>query len=242
MNIERLDKTDSGENELPKLNNPYCHCTWTGSYSKILLFLSVALSKSSILVIKITMGGRSMKGIVFIEFKQMVDAVYGEAMMDYLIEAVNPASGGSYTSVGTYHHTELTMMIAKLSERTQKPTAELTRAFGHYLARTFVVKFPDFFKQARNTLEFLKRIDNHIHVEVAKLYPDAELPEFSFDDTDPDVFILNYASTRNLADLAHGLINETILYYGESYQVERENLTEDNTMQRTRFKLVQRKP
>ncbi|MEJ2062201.1 MAG: heme NO-binding domain-containing protein, partial [Reinekea sp.] len=124
--------------------------------------------------------------------------VYGEAMMDYLIEAVNPASGGSYTSVGTYHHTELTMMIAKLSERTQKPTAELTRAFGHYLARTFVVKFPDFFKQARNTLEFLKRIDNHIHVEVAKLYPDAELPEFSFDDTDPDVFILNFAEVENI--------------------------------------------
>jgi hypothetical protein len=56
---------------------------------------------------------------------------------------------------------------------------------------------------------------------VAKLYPDAELPVFSFDDTDPQHFVLNYESSRGFADLAQGLIEETMQHYGEDFTIER---------------------
>jgi hypothetical protein len=176
----------------------------------------------------------AMKGLVFTEFMDMVEDKFGEDMVDDLIDATDPASGGSYTTVGTYDHQELVNMVVELSGKTNIAVPDLIKTFGHHLASVFSTKFSAFFEEVSSTIEFLKRIDNHIHVEVAKLYPDAELPEFSFDDSDDDVFYLNYASTRGLADLAHGLIEATSQHYQESFDIERHDST-DGDLQKTQF-------
>ena len=56
-----------------------------------------------------------MKGIVFKEFIDMVEATFGEEMLDTVIENSDLPSGGVYTSVGTYPHTELVAMVVTLS-------------------------------------------------------------------------------------------------------------------------------
>jgi len=162
-----------------------------------------------------------MKGLVFTEFMSMVGDKFGEDMVDDLIDDTAPASGGAYTAVGTYHHEELVNMVVALSEKVDAPVPALINAFGHHLGGVFTAKFPDFFAEVDTTLDFLKKIDNHIHVEVKKLYPDAELPVFNFDDSNPDEFKLVYSSERGFADLAQGLIESTSSYYGESFQIER---------------------
>lgn len=43
-----------------------------------------------------------MKGVVFTEFAQLVEANWGADMMDDIIDAVEPASGGAYCSVASY--------------------------------------------------------------------------------------------------------------------------------------------
>ena len=55
-----------------------------------------------------------MKGIVFTEFSTMVESLFGEDMLDDLLDATDPASGGAYTSVGTYNHNELVDMVVEL--------------------------------------------------------------------------------------------------------------------------------
>ena len=162
-----------------------------------------------------------MKGLVFTEFQEMVSQQFGDDMVDDLIDSCELESEGAYTAVGTYDSGELVAMVVELSERTGAEIPALIRAFGHHLGKVFTSKFGDFFAEVESTIEFLKRIDNHIHVEVAKLYPDAELPVFSFDDSDPKRFILNYESTRGFADLAQGLIEETMKHYGENFTIER---------------------
>ena len=162
-----------------------------------------------------------MKGLVFTEFMELVESKFGEDMVDDLIDETNPASDGAYTAVGTYNHQELIDMVVVLSERVDVPVPDLVNVFGHHLAEVFATKFKSFFDESWSTIEFLKSIDNHIHVEVLKLYPDAELPEFSFDDSNPDAFQLNYRSTRGFADLAHGLIQGTAKYYGEDITINR---------------------
>lgn len=162
-----------------------------------------------------------MKGIVFTEFANMVEEGFGMDMMDDLIDETDPESGGSYTTVGTYNHQELVAMVVALSNKTGTEVPRLINAFGHHLAKVFAEKFPDFFAEVDNTVDFLKKIDNHIHVEVRKLYPDAELPKFSFDDSDPDIFKLVYESERAFADLAQGLIEGTSQHYGEKFDLER---------------------
>jgi Haem-NO-binding len=43
-----------------------------------------------------------MKGMVFTEFLELVERSWGEELVDELIESCELASGGAYTSVGTY--------------------------------------------------------------------------------------------------------------------------------------------
>lgn len=169
-----------------------------------------------------------MKGIVFREFSNMVEDTFSPEMMDDLIEATQPKSGGSYTTVGTYDYHELVDMVVELSKRTDTPVEDLIHAFGKYLASVFTQKYANFFEACPNTIEFLKTIDNHIHVEVKKLYHDAELPRFSYDDNDPNQLLLRYESSRPFALLAHGLIEGCADYYQERLNIEINSPSDNN--------------
>ncbi len=165
-----------------------------------------------------------MKGIVFREFTDMVENHFGESMVDDIIATTNPASGGSYTTVGTYDHGELVAMVGVLSDRTGIAAAVLVHSFGKHLAGVFSRKFPAFFDDCPNTFEFLKKIDNHIHVEVKKLYPDAELPKFTYLQHSELEFELIYESQRDFSHLAHGLIEGCMEYFNEAFQIHREDV------------------
>lgn len=162
-----------------------------------------------------------MKGIVFTEFMDMVEQRWGMDMVDDLIDATNPASNGAYTSVGTYDLSELVGYVAELSRRLDAPVPTLVKAFGVFLASSFVKKFPIFFTSARSTFDVLREVDRHIHVEVKKLYPDAELPVFRYRELGADILELTYESSRNLPDLAEGLIEGCAVHFNESLSVER---------------------
>lgn len=178
-----------------------------------------------------------MKGIVFREFTDMVEAQFGESTMDALIEATQPKSGGSYTTVGTYDHRELVAMVNALSLQTGIAGHKLVHQFGKHLATVFSKKFPAFFNECSGTFEFLKKIDNHIHVEVKKLYPDAELPRFSYVEHGEAGFDLIYESQRDFSHLAHGLIEGSMEYFGENFQISREDVDCENTFTKAIFKL-----
>lgn len=178
-----------------------------------------------------------MKGIVFNEFIEMVEDKFGEDMVDDIIDESDLPSGGSYTTVGTYDHAELVTMVVKLSELSGLAVPDLIKTFGLRLADVFSNKYQAFFNECDDTLAFLKKIDNHIHVEVKKLYPDAELPVFDFDDSNPDKFLLTYESSRGFADLAEGLIEGCSQYYNEHFSLSREDLSGGNNT-KVRFTLT----
>lgn len=160
-----------------------------------------------------------MKGIVFTEFNNMVEDKFSPELLDEIIVECELSSGGAYTSVGTYDHKELVQMVGKLSEKTDIPAAALVYTFGEHLAERFSELFPAFFAETACAFDFLKSLDNHIHIEVKKLYPDADLPSFSFDDSNPDGLIMAYRSVRGLSDLAHGLMVGVIKHYGEPINI-----------------------
>lgn len=163
-----------------------------------------------------------MKGVVFDEFINMVEEVFDEEMLDAIIEENldKLPSGGSYTTVGTYDHNEILVLVTALSEKSNIPVADLVKAFGGHLANVFAKKFPDFFAQCDNAIDFFKTIDDHIHVEVHKLYPDAELPKFTYNQIDADQLELIYESKRDFSMLAVGLLEGTAKHYDQELQVE----------------------
>ena len=171
-----------------------------------------------------------MKGIVFTEFLQLVEEKFGYEMVDKLLMAAKPEHGGAYTAVGTYDHQELIQLVVKLSDEVKIDTSELVKVFGSYLFRKFSVSYPEVIGPDLNsTFEFLQQIEGYIHVEVRKLYPDAELPTFKYNKPNDDTLEMTYLSSRPFADLCEGLISECIVYFGEKISLQREDLTEDGT-------------
>lgn len=154
-----------------------------------------------------------MKGIVFTELMDMIDQVFGEKVMDDVLGECNLASGGAYTAAGFYDHRELTEIVGVLSRKTGLPVQDLTYKYGYYLFERFSVMMPQFFEIPKDAFDFLESLDQHIHVEVKKLYPDAELPHF-FAVRSGDRMVLTYQSKRPFSDFASGLIGWCIKHFG----------------------------
>ena len=132
------------------------------------------------------------------------------------------ASEGAYTSVGTYHHGEIFELVANLSKETNTPAGKLVKAFGKHLVLVFKMGYPTFFNQP-NAFLFLKSVEGIIHVEVKKLYPDAELPRFEYEEPSENVLVMHYSSSRPFADLAEGLICGVVDLYNEKIKVSSED-------------------
>jgi hypothetical protein len=177
-----------------------------------------------------------MKGIVFTEFLEMVETRFDPAMVDRIIVATHVPSGGAYTAVGTYDHGELWSLVAALSKATETPVPDLFRAFGQHLFGRFVTGFPHFFTGVASAFDFLTNLNGMIHVEVRKLYPDAELPRFEVLERSASRMVLVYQSARHFADLAEGLIIGCAEHFRERLAIGRENLAAD-AGSRVRFTL-----
>lgn len=165
-----------------------------------------------------------MKGIVFTEFLGFVGHRFGEDMVDDIIGACPLASGGAYTAVGTYDHGEMVALCGALSERTGAPAHDLVKAFGGHLSRTFEAGYPGFFARSAQFFDFLESIEGHIHVEVRKLYPDAELPTFTIVERSAKRMVIDYRSPRRMGALAEGLIEGTGRHFGVAARVRTEGL------------------
>ena len=167
-----------------------------------------------------------MKGIVFTEFLEMVEDKFSPNMADKIIDASkNLSTDGAYTAVGTYHHSELIELVSHLSEETEIDLGLLVKTFGIYLFGRFVALYPSFFEENSSTFGFLQLIENHVHVEVRKLYPDAELPTFDTNLLNDNHLEMIYQSKRPFAPLAEGLMLGCMEYYGETIEIQKEDLS-----------------
>jgi hypothetical protein len=179
---------------------------------------------------------RGVKGIVFTEFLEMVEARYSGRLVEDVIEEADIPSKGAYTAVGTYPHDEMVALVTVLSKRTGVPVPDLLKLYGEHLFGRFEVKYPQFFDEAKCSFDFLNAVQNHIHKEVKKLYADAELPSFILEVHTQDHFSMVYSSTRPLADLCEGLIVGCMKYFRETGEIRRQDL-QSSPLTRVRFEI-----
>jgi len=168
-----------------------------------------------------------MKGIVFNVFTDLVDQTWGEEMTERLIEKAEVPSGGAYSGVGTYCFREMVALVMALSEETGASPAELQKVFGEFLFGKLAGKYPMFKTEDDTLFSFLEKIEGTIHVQVRKLYPEAELPSFSHENPSEGVLELTYESKRPFADVCEGLIKGAIVAFNEPVILERTDYTVD---------------
>lgn len=159
-----------------------------------------------------------MKGMVYTGFATMVAERWGEDMVDDIFD--DAGVKGSYTAVGTYPHEEMLALVVALHERTDLPVNALVMAFGEYLLGLLHGVHPEFFDECASLPAFLLAIDQKVHVEVRKLYPDANPPRLACV-MEGDVVKVYYESHRPFADLCEGLLKAAVEHYGNTHEYER---------------------
>ena len=167
----------------------------------------------------------------------MVENTMGQEVADGLVDGCDLPSHGAYTSLGTYDHSEIVQLVSRLGDVTGTAVPDLLKTFGSHLLGRFAVLYPGFFSQAPTLFELLSKVEGYIHVEVRKLYPDAELPSFDCRLLQPDTLHMTYSSARPFADLAEGLIRGCIAHYGSPVDLVRQDL-EGSQGTHARFELT----
>lgn len=178
-----------------------------------------------------------MKGVIFTEFLEMVAAKFSDDMVDDIIDDSDLASEGIYTAVGTYSHKEIVQLVSSLSRHTEIEISELVRIFGHHLFSRFSVLYPGFFTQEMTAFSFLHSVEDYIHVEVRKLYPDAELPRFDTYQESDDVMLMTYRSPHPFATLAEGLLRGCMDHFGSQAEITTTDLS-DGAGTHARFRIA----
>lgn len=170
-----------------------------------------------------------MKGIVFTEFLDLVENRFGLTTLDQVLEKSILKSGGVYTTVGTYDHSEMVQLVTVLSDLVEIEINDLLYTYGEHFFSVLHQSYPSFFTFFDSSLDFLETVESYIHPEVLKLYPDAELPRFEHNRIDNNQLELIYHSSRKMSSFAHGLIVSTSKHFKEIIEIEKIFLAEDGS-------------
>jgi hypothetical protein len=161
----------------------------------------------------------AMKGLLFTEFLDYATATHGPDMVDDVIADCRLPNRGAYTSVGNYDHREMQALVAALAQRTGDGAPDILERFGRHLCWRFAELYPAFFSSKTFLFDFLESVHDNIHVEVKKLYPDAEFPSFRTHARNGSRLELDYRSCRPLAALAEGLIHGAADHFREPVEI-----------------------
>ncbi|GAA4970622.1 heme NO-binding domain-containing protein [Algibacter aquimarinus] len=170
-----------------------------------------------------------MKGIVFTEFLDLVEDKFGLEVLDKILTQSDLESGGVYTSVGTYSFSEMLQLLQHLSAHTSISIDDLLLVYAEHFFGVIEESYPGLLATYKDPIEMLSSIENHIHVEVRKIYPDAELPTFEVVEKTQDSLVMIYKSSRAMHHFGLGLMNKTFEHFNSTATIALEKLNTDGT-------------
>ena len=170
-----------------------------------------------------------MKGIIFTEFLGLVEEKFGLETVEEIIEKADLPSQGSYTAVGTYPFSEMLSLLKELSTKTTLSIDDLLYTYAEHFFGILVNNYPDLIKSYKDPIQMLSSIENHIHIEVKKIYPEAELPSFETLEKSDNHLIMIYRSSRAMYSFGLGLMHQTFAHFNLKADILIEKIKADGT-------------
>ena len=170
-----------------------------------------------------------MKGIIFTEFLDLVEDKFGIEMVDTIISQSSLKSEGIYTAIGTYNFSEMLQLLQNLSNNTNISIDDLLLVYAEHFFSVIETSYPGLLATYKDPIEMLSSIENHIHVEVRKIYPEAELPTFIVESKTEDSLEMIYKSSRAMHHFGLGLMNKTFEHFNSTATIVLEKIKEDGT-------------
>jgi len=145
-----------------------------------------------------------MKGIIFTYLEEYVVNHHGVEAWDTMLD---------------YPSSDLMALVGTASNMTNQAIPDIVFSFGEFIAQKYYEDYRAFFKEGQTAKTFLKSVDQIIHVEVKKLYPEVTLPKIEYEDPAADKLVMIYSSKRRLCQLAKGLITGVGKIYNENISI-----------------------
>ncbi len=166
-----------------------------------------------------------MKGVVFNLLEDCVRKAHGDDKWDEVLERAGLL--GAYTSLATYPDAELGAIVGAASSTLGVSADDFMHWFAVEAAGVFAERFPGFFTPHSTTRSFLGALNDIIHPEVRKLYPNAETPRFELATDESGRLVMHYYSRRQLCRFAAGLVVGSAPRFGERATVEHRACTRE---------------
>jgi Heme NO binding. len=170
-----------------------------------------------------------MKGIVFTEFLDLVEDKFGLEMVDSIISQSKLESNGIYTAIGTYRFSEMLQLLQNLNKNTGIAIDDLLLLYGEHFFSIIESSYPGLLATYKDPIDMLSSIENHIHVEVRKIYPDAELPTFIVEEKTKNTLKMIYKSSRSMHHFGLGLMNKTFAHFNTKATINLEKIKDNGT-------------
>ena len=120
-------------------------------------------------------------------------------------------------------------LLKHLSTNTGIDIDTLLLVYAEHFFSVLEESYPELMATYKEPIEMLASIENHIHVEVRKIYPDAELPEFIVEEKTENSLVMIYKSSRAMHHFGLGLMNKTFEHFNSSATIVLEKIKEDGT-------------
>jgi len=151
-----------------------------------------------------------MKGVIFNVVEEVIGDLFDADTWDDLLDGAEV--DGAYTALGDYADTELLAIVSAACRATGLSAEEVLRTVGHHALPKLASRVPQSLVDAPDALSFIRKVNDIIHPEVLKIYPDSIPPAFEFEDRDGGL-VVRYRSARNLPALAEGLLSGVSLLF-----------------------------
>ena len=176
-----------------------------------------------------------MKGIIFTEFLDLVESKFGLEMVDKIVRQSELESGGSYTNIGTYKFSEMLSLLKNLSDNTGISIDDLLYTYAVHFFSVLEESYSGLLNMYTDPIELLSSIENHIHVEVKKIYPESELPTFIVEEKTATQLVMLYKSSRAMYSFGRGLMDMTFKHFNSEGTILMEKIKDDGTEVRFRI-------
>lgn len=162
-----------------------------------------------------------MKGIILNLVEEAIVAEHGDDTWDSLLDT----SGleGAYTSLGNYPDDDLERLVASGAGVLAVQPRDLSRHLGEVAIKGLAERYPHYFSPHDTTVDFLLTLDDVIHTEVRKLYPESAPPDFWFDVPIGSELVVHYRSERRLCALAEGMMAGAAAHYDQLVSIAHES-------------------
>ena len=168
-----------------------------------------------------------MKGLIFKHLLDYVNTKYdADTCESMLTHAGRERGHDKYHEGETYPYEEIFVLVGNLSTITNERMAVEFENFGEYLFIQLARAFSHFFSPDETLFGFLQKLEGHIHMEVRKKYPGANLPGFEFTPVDDNNLKMVYKSERAMSDFGIGMIKGAAIWFNRKIFVGKKDISE----------------